>query len=124
MSIESLLMQEPLCLLQRMSKPGETDAGGVQLPGIIDVGTIVGRLSINSADEVAMWQARNVKCTYTFTSTDGRPRLSMLIKSFDGRTFRVVADQSIEYWKGNIRPNTYEYPLVEVTTGTGGASHG
>ncbi len=125
MSIESLLAQEPLCVLARMIQPGDVDAGGVQIDDpLIDVGPIVGRLSINDARQQEMWHSLGVECTYTFTSTDGRPRASMYIRSFDDRLFRVVSDQSIEYKKGNIRPNTYEFALVEETTGDGGASHG
>lgn len=125
MSIESLLAQEPTCTLVRMTMPGDVDAGGVQVEDpLIDVGPISGRLMDLDARQKEAWHSLGVEATYIFESTDKRPRASMYIRSFDGRFFRIVGDQNIEYKKGNIRPDTYDYPMVEETTGSGGASHG
>ncbi len=74
--------------------------------------------------ERAMWKSIGIDADYLFTSTDGSARAKMRLRSADGRLFLITGDHSEEYPKGNIHPNTFEYPLTEITMGGGGASGG
>lgn len=106
MSMESLLASEPVHSVYRQAQPGEKDAGGLPVHGLVPDRSIVGRLKPNSSRQKEMWASLGVESDYTLISQDLSVKNGEYVKSADNRLFRVVSVGEISYGKGSIPTHT------------------
>ena len=113
MSIEALIDEEPPVIVQRQARPGEADAGGVPLHSLVDVRTVSARLVVMSAKQVQAWMSLAIEADYELWTLDGDIENGQLVRSADGRLFRVTGTGQTWYEKGSI-PTYHTYALVET----------
>lgn len=115
MSLESLLAQEPTCILKRLPSYGEVDDEGKPLDAetLITVRQVVGRVMMPSGNQQLVYQqsALMVAVTYYFLTQDREIENGwFLVSGWDSRVFRFVGVGIPVYTKGNI-PEHSKYPM-------------
>ena len=114
MSIQTLIEVEPLVAVLRQSVPGDVDAEGIPIHGLITIRSIQGRVASGSASQVDAWRTLGIEANYTLHALDGEVENGQFVRTADDRLFRVTALRQKRYAKGNI-PTHFSYAIQEIT---------
>lgn len=113
MSLQALLITEPLCTVYEQSMPNRTDSEALLVDDKTKGRNVSGRLKRQSAHQQAMWGSKGVICDYDFLTFDADIENGQFIKAADGRLFRVVSVGNQYGGKGGI-PTHINYLLQQV----------